>query len=89
MLNKMLNKRIVYIVFIIVIIILIGYIMSKKENLSSFDNKNKEYNPITRKEKMPMVPNCNLLNDRDVCSNTKGCMYDDKTLGCYYDWTRV
>jgi len=85
----MFTKQNIYIIIILIILISIGYIVSQKENLSSFDNKNKEYNPITRKEKMPMVPNCNLLNDSDVCSNTKGCTYDDKTLGCYYDWPRV
>lgn len=79
-----------YITIIVILILLIfGYAISKKENLSSFDNKDIELNPITRKEKLQQVPNCNLLNDRDVCSNTKGCTFDEKTLGCYYDWPNV
>jgi len=79
-----------YITIIVILILLIfGYAISKKEKLSSFDNKDIELNPITRKEKLQQVPNCNLLNDRDVCSNTKGCTFDEKTLGCYYDWPNV
>ena len=77
------------IIIVLLILLLIGYYISKQEKLSSFANKETELNPITRKEKLAMVPNCNLLNDRDVCSNTKGCTYDDKTLGCYYDWPNV
>lgn len=85
----MFTKQNIYIIIILIILISIGYIVSQKENLSSFDNKDKEFNPINGKEKLAMIPNCNLLNDRDVCSNTKGCTYDDKTLGCYYDWPNV
>jgi hypothetical protein len=83
------KEIVLYSIIIFIIIVIIYNIMNKKENLNISDSKDKEFNPINGKEKLKMVPNCNLLNDRDVCLNTKGCTYDDKTLGCYYDWPNV
>jgi hypothetical protein len=75
---------------IILLIIIAMYISNKKENMNienmNIENKDAELNPIIGKPKMQMIPNCNMLNDRNVCSNTKGCVYDNTTLGCYYDW---
>ena len=32
------------------------------------------------------IPNCNMLNDRNICSKTRGCRW----LGaCYYDWINL
>ncbi len=33
------------------------------------------------------IPNCNMLNDKEVCEQTKGCYYFKE--GCRYDWTKL
>lgn len=69
-------------IFLIVIIILfVLYIINKKENVSQIETKSSEM----------LIPNCNMLNgdDGETCENTKGCVYDKKTQGCYYDWINI
>ena len=68
-------------ILIIMIVTLFGlYIINKKENLSDSDKKVSEM----------LIPNCNMLNDYgETCTNTKGCVYDKKTQGCYYDWINI
>ena len=38
-----------------------------------------------------LIPNCNMLNgdDGETCKNTKGCVYNKQTQGCYYDWINI
>ena len=69
------------ILIIIVIILFVLYIINKKENLSNTEKKTSEM----------LIPNCNILNGDygETCTNTKGCIYDKKTQGCYYDWINI
>jgi len=69
------------ILIIILSVILFLYIINKKENLSKSDKKISEM----------LIPNCNMLNGDDgkTCSNTKGCVYNKDTQGCYYDWINI
>ncbi len=71
------NKhKIILILIIFIIIYLFTYtkIEKRKESFLSF-------------EREMYVPNCNFLDDCDVCNNTKGCqVIDDK---CYYDWINL
>ena len=69
-------------IFLIVIIILfVFYIINKKENLSDTNKKTSEM----------LIPNCNMLSgdDGETCKNTKGCIYNKQTQGCYYDWINI
>ena len=34
-----------------------------------------------------MIPNCNMLNDKNTCNQTDGCYYTP--LGCLYDWQNI
>lgn len=69
------------ILIIIISIIFILYIINKKENLQDSDKKISEM----------LIPNCNMLNDDygKTCNNTKGCIYNKETQGCYYDWINI
>jgi hypothetical protein len=69
------------ILIIIISIIFILYIVNKKENLSNSDKKISEM----------LIPNCNMLNGDygETCNNTKGCIYNKETQGCYYNWIDI
>ena len=69
------------ILIIIISIIFILYIVNKKENLSNSDKKISEM----------LIPNCNMLNGDygHSCNNTKGCIYNKETQGCYYNWIDI
>ena len=64
------------ILIIIVLIIVFLFVNSRIEKKENFDTCVHEM----------YVPNCNMLNDEETCSNTKGCVYKN---GCYYDWTKL
>lgn len=69
------------ILLLIFLIIIILYIVNKKENLSYSDKKISEM----------LIPNCNMLNGDygQTCNNTKGCIYNKQTQGCYYNWIDI
>jgi hypothetical protein len=68
------------ILIIVIIILFVLYIINKKEHLSNTEKKTSEM----------LIPNCNMLNDYgETCNMTKGCVYDKKTQGCYYDWINI
>lgn len=69
------------ILLFIIFIIIILYIINKKENLPNSEKKTSEM----------LIPNCNMLNGDygETCSNTKGCVYNKQTQGCYYDWIDI
>jgi hypothetical protein len=67
------TQQIIIIVLILIIIFL--YFYNKNENIEENKQTSEMY-----------IPNCNMLNDEDVCTNTRGCFYDN---GCYYDWINL
>jgi hypothetical protein len=71
------NKEKIILIFIIILVLYLftySRIEKRKEN---YNNDNREM----------YIPNCNFLNDVDICSNTIGCqVIDDK---CYYDWINL
>ena len=59
------------------------------ENTQNNKNiENTQNNENSNKIKREMyVPNCNFLNDSNICSKTTGCkVINDK---CYYDWINL
>ncbi len=66
-----------FVIVSIILIIIFMYFYNKKENID--DNK-------TKKTSEMYIPNCNMLNDEKVCSNTNGCYYK---FGCRYDWSKL
>ncbi len=69
----------IIIIFIILIIVFLVVYRKKKECKDDENN--------IKKTSEMYVPNCNMLNDKDVCEQTKGCFYDKE--GCRYDWTKL
>ncbi len=64
-----------YIIIILAIIFLFAmYYRNKKENIDE------------EKESVMYVPNCNMLNDEETCSKTRGCYYRH---GCKYNWSAL
>ncbi len=63
-----------YTVILIIVLIIIIFILKSKSKL----NENMS---------IGMIPNCNMLNDKNTCNQTNGCYYTP--LGCLYDWKNI
>jgi hypothetical protein len=61
-----------YTVILIIVLIIIIFILKSKSN----ENMS-----------VGMIPNCNMLNDKNTCNKTNGCYYTP--LGCLYDWKNI
>jgi len=79
------EKGILLIIIIIILIIIITY--KSNEYFESI-----KYESPTQKQISEMlIPNCNMLQGDygKVCKQTKGCIYDESTQSCYYNWIDI
>jgi hypothetical protein len=79
--SRVLSKQ--HIILIIIILAIIFLFINSR--IEKKENKEKKENFDTCVHEM-YIPNCNMLNDEETCSNTKGCVYKN---GCYYDWMKL
>ena len=70
--NELFGLTIQQIILIIIIFIIIYlYFLNRREYIES---------------SYMYIPNCNMLDDKEMCDNTTGCYYD---YGCRYDWINL
>ena len=87
--------REIFIIFIIILFIYL-FIRSSVKNMKNVESmgnvKNTGMYKIDKIDKIDKhgemyIPNCNFLNDEQICNNTKGCYYMND--GCRYDWANL
>jgi competence protein ComGC len=89
------------ILLITILMIFVFYIINKKENLSNTEKKTSEmlipncnmlngYELSKDNSKLNNLSDTNYFGDNgETCKNTKGCVYNKQTQGCYYDWINI
>jgi hypothetical protein len=70
--------QIIIIIFILIIVFIVVY--RKKKECKDDESENNKTSDM-------YVPNCNMLTDKKICEQTKGCYYEKE--GCRYDWTKL